>query len=109
VTKLRVDTQSDGDLWRLNVAGELDVATVDQLSARLTEPPPGATVILDLGSLMFIDSSGLRAILQAHLGGRRLRLANPRPEILRVLEIADVLDLFPIEEATSLPRPNPPT
>lgn len=94
---MRFDSHADGDRWELQVAGELDAATAAELSERLDEAPAGTTIVLELGSLIFMDSSGLRAILRAHLAGRQLILANPRPEIRRVLEIAGVLDTFPIE------------
>jgi anti-sigma B factor antagonist len=46
--------------------GELDIAYADELSARLAAlRDRGEPVILDLDRLDFIDSSGLRVLLQA--------------------------------------------
>ena len=54
---------SDGDA-RLALRGEFDVASCDQLTARLDElAARGATVHLDLSELAFIDSSGLAVLL----------------------------------------------
>ena len=50
----------------LTLHGELDLASADRLSARLAElRDRGEPVLLDLDQLEFIDSSGLRVLLQA--------------------------------------------
>jgi anti-anti-sigma factor len=60
------------DSLRLALVGELDVAVVAQLSARLRELRKGGYVVrLDLARLHFIDSSGLREIIRAVADSRR--------------------------------------
>ena len=75
--------------------GELDMATTPELErAVLPALAAGRWVVLDLRSLEFIDSSGLRAVVQAHQqaadGAGRFTMvrAGPGSMIHRVLEIA---------------------
>jgi anti-sigma B factor antagonist len=83
-----------GDGGRLvTVRGELDLAAADQLWERL-EPLllPGALVVLDGTQMTFLDSSGLRILLQAHKraesDGARFRIVTPQPAVQRVLDLA---------------------
>jgi anti-anti-sigma factor len=73
--KLRITVTRDGDRENVVVAGELDLATVDQLHARLAEIEGAEvrTVVLDLRALEFLDSTGIGALLAAQ---KRLRAAG---------------------------------
>ena len=60
-----------------------------------------ATVILDMAEVSFMDSAGLGLILgrytkAAELGGM-LRLLDPSPDVVRLLELAGCTALIPIE------------
>jgi anti-anti-sigma factor len=56
-----------GDAAVVSVAGEIDLATADQLRAVLKAPEAQApTVVLDLRAVTFIDSSGLSVIVAEH-------------------------------------------
>ena len=96
MTQLRIETLRIGEELELRLDGELDVATAEDFACAVLATPPGSTIVLALDQLMFLDSSGLRAILHARNAGRRIELANPRPSILRVLEIAAVLEELPL-------------
>jgi anti-anti-sigma factor len=53
-------------------------------------------LIVDLAELTFMDSTGIHAILQATERlepGGSVVLRSPRPEVMRVLEIAGLGDL----------------
>lgn len=69
------------------VRGELDLATAPLLEERLVALD-GADVLIDLGELGFIDSTGLRVLLsadhRARTGGRALKLTPGPPEVMRV-------------------------
>jgi anti-sigma B factor antagonist len=73
--------------------GELDLAAADSLW-ELIEPllKPGALVVLDGTRLSFLDSSGLRVLLQAHKraesDGAAFRLVAPQAPVQRVLDLA---------------------
>src|SRR5258708_5818295 len=85
----------DSHLGRYVVAvrGELDLATADRLWTEL-EPllSPRAVVVLDGTEITFLDSSGLRVLLQAGnraaSDGAVFRLVAPQPAVQRVLELA---------------------
>jgi anti-sigma B factor antagonist len=77
----------------VTVRGELDLATADRLWVEL-EPllASQSLVVLDGTGISFLDSSGLRVLLQA---GKRataesavFRLVAPQPAVQRVLELA---------------------
>ena len=78
----------DGAVDRLNVVGELDIATARLLEAKLHAVRPRSPVVPDMTAVAFIDSSGLRAILNAHeMLGDRLRIAGASAQCMRLFEI----------------------
>lgn len=78
----------------LAVAGDLDLATSEQLRGHLNSAPAGEVVVLDLKKVEFCDSAGLRVLLDAELrtrvGGGQLRLAAPSPALVRLFELTGV-------------------
>jgi anti-sigma B factor antagonist len=82
--------------------GELDLVGGPRLIAALPAEGDGP-VVLDLGSVAFMDSSGLRALLEARQAcmdaGRAFALARPSPAVLRVLELVDLGQAFEVLEA----------
>lgn len=73
--------------------GELDLATAPELEGWLEDlRRECADVVLDLSEVTFMDSSGLRVLLQARHEARRtqtgLRIANPTRPVLRAIEAA---------------------
>jgi anti-sigma B factor antagonist len=91
-----------GGVLTLRPAGELDIATAPRLERVLTqEREPGDRVVLDLADLEFIDSTGLRVIVQAVEASRRagweLTLRQGPPAVRRVFEISGVLGALPFE------------
>ena len=68
-----------------------------------TQDAPGR-VVLDLGRVDFIDSSGLGAIVAAMKqlpGGRRLELAALSPTVDRVLRLTRMDSVFTIHSSTA--------
>jgi len=80
--------------------GELDMATAPELSQRLEEVAAAGlhTVRLDLSELEFMDSQGIKVLLQARetvqSQGGRLTVDSPQPLVARVLETTGLLKLF---------------
>lgn len=78
---------------------EIDLATCDALARTLAVPGPD-DVVLDCSGIEFVDSSGLRTLLEAHdrlsADNRALVLLNPPPLLLRLLEMTDLVDVFTI-------------
>jgi anti-anti-sigma factor len=92
---LMMDAAVDG---AVRLEGELDAATAPRLQ-RLLDDQPWVTV-LDMRSVKFIDAGGLRALLHANgtrLGADRLTLRSPAAAVRRVLELAELTEVFVIE------------
>lgn len=87
--RLRLDDGADGEIV---LSGELDVATGGLLDTRLDACPGSESVTLDLAGITFIDSSGLRVLIEHHQrlddGGGELRLVRVSETAARLLEIA---------------------
>jgi anti-anti-sigma factor len=85
--------------------GELDLASARQMEERLTaiEDRRPARLIIDLGQLDFIDSTGLRLLLQADARAREqqyeLVLRPGQPSIQRVFEVTGALAILRFEGA----------
>lgn len=94
------------DVTVITLAGEMDLDHVGAFRAVLAEVCAGAgapaSVVIDLARLTFCDSAGLNALLQARLmcgeSGRALTLANPGPQISRLLNITGADTLFDITD-----------
>lgn len=85
--RLLVDGEGAG---RLRAVGEIDVSTAGMFRRRILalEHP---VVHVDLSSVRFIDSSGLRVLLASHAElaavGRRLEIVRPSGPVRRLLEL----------------------
>ena len=77
----------------LRLSGEIDASCVEALAQHLN-PLPGTTgdVTIHLGSVEFIDSSGLRELIDAHQRaerlGRRVLMTEPSSVVVRLFEIS---------------------
>ena len=98
----------NGSTATLAIAGELDMRTTGQLIERVTEQlSRGADeVTLDMAELRFLDSSGLKVLIDLHYRSRedgwRLRLIAPRDEAaILVLRATGADKALPFTEATS--------
>lgn len=85
-----VITRTDGGFA---VSGEIDAHTAPEVAAAIAECPDGRLQI-DLAGVEFVDSSGLRVLIEAHQSrqdaGRSLVLTNPSPVVRRLFDIAGV-------------------
>jgi anti-sigma B factor antagonist len=81
----------------VNLAGELDIATTPQLVRTLREAQLRAhLVVLDLRKLMFMDCTGVHAIVNASIRarrvGRRLILMRGPPNVDRLFALTGTSD-----------------
>jgi len=87
----------------VEVRGELDVATAPSMQDVLDQlMAEGARrIVLDLAEAPFVDSTGLGALLTAHLRmlahRGELLLRNPRPAARRLLELTALDRVFTVE------------
>jgi anti-anti-sigma factor len=95
-----------GDNGRVVVIprGELDLATQGELRGALGVARSSGDVVLDLGELRFLDTSGLRLILEiaeaSRRDGFRFTVLRGSAAVQRLFEVAGVEELVPFEEPT---------
>ncbi len=88
----------------LTLDGELDLASVGELEQQLAaaQARGPARLVIDLRRLAFIDSSGLRTIIQADANARTqgtdLVLRPGDNSIQRVFELTGALDVLHFED-----------
>lgn len=82
-----VSVVQDGDSVTIALGGELDLATVDQAREALGSVPAGASVVLDLTGLTFIDSTGLGLIAEAAVRSEGELAVIPDVRTRRLLDL----------------------
>jgi anti-sigma B factor antagonist len=92
--QLTFTVHPNGQGVMLRVGGEVDLATSPQLHAKLVdlvEVGEAGSVVVDLTSVAFMDSTGLGVLLAAHKRARayggRVLLVCPEGPVLRVLRL----------------------
>jgi anti-anti-sigma factor len=88
---------------RIELAGELDVATAPELQRRADEVlDADGDVWLDCSALTFADSSGLNTLTRLAMAlraqGRRLVLTDVRPVVRQAMDVLQITDLFELDE-----------
>jgi anti-sigma B factor antagonist len=102
-----IDSAHDADTARLELSGELDLATVAQLERAVdTALARGArTLVLDLAGISFVDSSGLRLFIvlaqRASADGWKLSLTRPQSQAMAVFQVSGVEQSLPLAEKPS--------
>jgi anti-anti-sigma factor len=88
----------------VTVQGEIDIATVDALRARLADSCEG-DVTVDLRRVEFIDCLGLQLLLEQHerstARGRRIDFVQGPPAMRRLFELTGTLDRLSFVEPIS--------
>jgi anti-sigma B factor antagonist len=96
-------TAGDDGCTTVSVAGELDLATADELSRAVRSGLATGAVIIDLREVTFMDSAGVRALntalRESAENGRELRVSKGmHPSVVQVLEMTGMLGLLPVED-----------
>src|SRR3954452_14829106 len=98
----------DGGRVLLTLQGEVDLATVATLEARLTDVcARNDTVIIDLRRVSFLDCLGLRLLLAQHREGSArgcyVEFIQGPPGVRRLFELTGTLEQLPFVEAGPTP------
>jgi anti-sigma B factor antagonist len=97
-------SERGGAVHTIEPSGELDIATAPEFEAELlrVEATDAHTIVLDLSALEFIDTTGIRLILEAgarsRSDGHRLVLLRPGARVFRVFEICGMADRLPFAD-----------
>lgn len=91
---------TDNGVAHVRVTGELDMATVGTLRQRVFEIAAGArNVVIDLSSLSFVDSSGVKLLLELSADSARdgweLKLVPGSRHVQRPIQLMGVEDRLP--------------
>jgi anti-sigma B factor antagonist len=82
--------------------GELDISTQEELRVALERQAATGALTLDLSGLRFMDTSGLRLILQTAEASRRegfgFTVLRGIPAVQRLFEVAGVTELVPFRD-----------
>ena len=102
--ELTICSERDGEIHTIRLIGELDLATADAVQAELerVERSDAHSIVLDLSGLTFMDSTGVRLLVQAHARSRadshRLSLLRGGRAVQRVMELSGVDALLPFAD-----------
>jgi anti-anti-sigma factor len=106
MARINVDTRIEDGVAVIALSGELDVAgtpALEEALAGMAEDPEVRGIVIDLSGLDFLDSSGLRSVVQAdrRVRGTGLRFALVRggEPVQRVFEITRMADRLPWVDA----------
>jgi anti-sigma B factor antagonist len=86
---LAVQVRRDGSDCVVAVAGDLDVVCADQLRQEVAKAVATSPqrLVFDLSALRFIDSAGLAVLIEASSGPGTVRIRDPSPAVVRVIEL----------------------
>lgn len=103
---LAVELETDGDVQTISLAGELDLSNAEAFAAALerAEAVDGATIVIDMRRLEFIDSTGIALLVSSHRrlngGSDRMRiLASEAVAVRRVLSVTGLDSSLPFVPA----------
>ena len=88
----------------IRLEGEMDIANAGDVERELlhVEATDALSIVLDLSTLRFIDSTGVRMLLCAYDRSRadsnRLALLRGTPAVQRVLELTGVVNRLPFAD-----------
>jgi anti-anti-sigma factor len=92
----RVDVEPARESVRVSPVGELDIATVDKLGAEVARLRESGfdRIVLDLRQVRFIDSTGLRLVLELDAAARadshQLQVIRGSEVVHRIFEVTQV-------------------
>ena len=104
---LDILVSGQGQVTLIQVQGRVDSMTANQLGEALSKEIDGGNinVVLDLSSVDYMSSAGLREIVTALKKAKRatgdLRLAQPSDRVREVLEMAGLDTIFRIYTSQS--------
>ena len=100
-----IETEDRGQSFVLRLRGEIDISNARDLFAAIDDAIPNghATIVVDVSEVTYLDSAGVKLLVQLadrlRIRRRELRLVVPeRSPIRAVLELTGLLRLIPSVE-----------
>jgi anti-sigma B factor antagonist len=93
---LKLESAREGDTHRLTLLGEFDLAGAEAYGEEIARIESGDAdrIVIDLSKLDFMDSTGLRLLLETDMRSRtnsgRVRYVRPHGEVARLLHLTRV-------------------
>ena len=96
---MEIGKTANNGITVLTLSGRLDTVTAPQLQTVLQDAlQASGGVELDFADLAYVSSTGLRVLLlgekNAKASGKTITLKNVSPEIMEVLDITGLSDIF---------------
>jgi anti-sigma B factor antagonist len=107
---LTVRVEPDGDELVVRACGELDIASAKKLEDELRQAieSDASAVVLDLGSLSFVDPTGVRVLLSAAklsaATGTPLRMIRATAPVRKVIKVSGLKRSLSLAERSALAR-----
>jgi anti-sigma B factor antagonist len=101
-------TLADDGVVIIEIGGEFDLEDAEQAWDLIADSIDGQPLVLDLERCDFMDSSGVRVLIQAHdrtrQSGTPFAVAGSGPQVRRLFELTGLIDALPIfdERETAL-------
>jgi anti-sigma B factor antagonist len=95
-----------GDICRIRLAGEFDLASLEKLKKLLAPAESADVVVIDLRDVSFLDSTAiacfvhLRKQMMCRGGAGTIRLENPSNRVRRILELCSLQTLFDLSDSS---------
>lgn len=102
--ELTLTSVREGDVHTVCLFGELDLATADAVADEIgrVQATDAPSIVIDLSGLTFMDSTGVRLMLNANARSRadanRLTMLRGGVAVQRVLELCGVDRLLPFAD-----------
>jgi len=99
---METSVEQRGDVTTVHISGSVDGFTADNLQQVFSnEVETGHhNLVADFGEVEYTSSAGLRVLLgtmkDARSHGGDLRLASPRPEVLKVLDLSGFTSILAV-------------
>lgn len=98
---LTLRSERDGDTHVLTLSGELDLVSTPEVEKELRHVEAGDAdaIVVDLSAVEFVDSTGLRLLIETEQRSRwepgRIALRRPLARVMRIFTIAGIDALLP--------------
>ncbi len=98
---LQIRTEGEPDEFTVALSGELDLASAGRLDTTIAElcADGAKRVVLELGELEFMDSTGLRSVLVGDelckVSGCELLIGDTSRQVARLFEVSGVRERLP--------------